>query len=173
MSDRLFSFDAKRHIRRHAIVRWPVRRILIAFLCFDSASAYISAPSPTEVPQSVALEFAADAAVRFTLLNGQLASVSGRVGKIETNLSFDGCKSLKTIRLDTIRLLRDDLRAKEAHESVTLLFDVGADESRQFGELPHVQLTFSRGELPRALITRKTSENSFFSDQICPGRSTT
>jgi hypothetical protein len=150
-----------------------VRRIVIAVLCINSASAHISAPSPTQVPQGVSLEFAADAVVRFTLSNGRLTSVSGHVGKIETNLSFEGCKPLTNSRLDTLSVIRDDLRTKDPSESITLLFDVGSEDSRTFGQLPRVQLTFGRAKSLMALITRKTSENSAFSDELCRGQSTT
>jgi hypothetical protein len=162
------------HIR--SVLSWRVcylvglGRSVIALVFISSAHANISVPAPEQTPQTVSIAFAADATVQFTLIDGRLASLSGHIGKIQTNASFDDCKTLRNLRLDNFKLIRDDLKRQDPQQSITLLFDVGSDDDRRFGQLPRVQLTFDARKINHALITRRTSDSGYFSDQLCPGR---
>jgi len=160
----------RRVLSRHVCHLVGLGRSVIAIVFISSAHATISAPAPEQTPQTVSIDFSADATVQFTLIDGRLAGVSGHIGKIQTNASFDGCKALTNLRLDNFKVIRDDLKRQDPQQSVTLLFDVGSDDDRRFGQLPRVQLTFDLRNINHALITRRTSDGGYFSDQLCPGR---
>jgi hypothetical protein len=147
-----------------------VRFALFAFLFVGSVGATISVPPPLQVPHTVSLQFADDAALEFTLTNGWLIAISGHVGKMQTNASFDGCAPLINMRLTSLVLERDDLKREGSEQSIKLRFEVDSDDNRSEGPLSRVELTFEQSKLTHALITRKTTQGGYRADQLCPGR---
>jgi hypothetical protein len=58
-----------------------------------------------------------------------------------------------------------EAQAKEG--TFFLRFDVGNEQDRRFGELPHIQISFYRRRLTDMLVTNMTSVNSGFSSKLC------
>jgi hypothetical protein len=151
-----------------------MRNLLLVALCLACPlDAHISEPSPQQTPQSIAVQFSADANTEFALSNGRLKGVTSHVGRLVASFSLDGCTELKNVRFDTIRLVRDDLRQQDPRDSFTLLFGFGSETDRHHGQLPTVQLSFDGGNLTDALVTRPTGESSSISSALCPGRNVT
>jgi HEAT repeats len=69
---------------------------------------------------------------------------------------------LHDVDFGTVELFRE-----KGNDSFSLLFDMGGEQSREFGKLPRVQLGFYRGRLAQMLVTNMTSERSAFSSKLC------
>jgi hypothetical protein len=83
-------------------------------------------------------------------------------------IDLDGCQRFGPVVVDTLNLSPDD--GSRSSGTFTLSFSAGSDGDLRFGELPHVQIRFHRGELSDLLITRKTSERVSSSDRLCSWR---
>jgi hypothetical protein len=141
--------------------------LFVSLSSANFASANISAPSVIQAPQRIAISFASDALAEFALTNGHITAVAGRVGRMSSRFSLEGCEELRNVRFDTVKLIRDDLRTHESRDSFSLLFDFGSDAERQHGQLPNVQLSYAGGVWTIAVVTRSTGENSSLSSPLC------
>lgn len=127
-----------------------------------SAEAHIG-PYTGEVPRSVTLVFKSGTAT-FNLSEGVVEAIVLRIGDKSYSTSFAGCTPLEHIRFDSATL---DLGESPAEGTFTLIFDMGTEKSRAFGLLPHIQISFARGNPSQRLITRETAQNSGFSSPLC------
>jgi hypothetical protein len=128
-----------------------------------SAEARIG-PYTGEDPRSVTLVFKSGTAT-FNLSKGAADTIVFRVGDKSYSTSFAGCTPLEHIRFDSVIF---DLGENPTEGTFTLTFDMGAEESRAFGFLPHIQISFTRGSPSQRLITRGIAQNHEFSSPLCP-----
>src|SRR5579862_1384104 len=128
-----------------------------------SAEANIG-PYTGEDPRSVTLVFKSGTAT-FNLSKGVAEDIIFRVGDKSYSTSFAGCTPLEHIRFDSVRF---DVGESPTEGAFTLTFDMGTEESRSFGYLPHIQISFTRGSPSRRLITRGIAQNHLFSSPLCP-----
>jgi hypothetical protein len=140
-----------------------------------TADAHISAPTPTEIPVNshisdyeLTVNLSRGTVVHMTFQSRKVDTVEIRIGDRKFLASLKNCKLERPIYIDGMKLERDDLRKDEdRQDTLTLLFDVGSESERQFGKLPRVQLTWGKGQLIMALITREIAQNSGFSFPLC------
>ena len=140
-----------------------------------TAGATIMSVPPTETPTRVStnpgeldVTLGSGSRVRFILDGGKTVRVELDVGGRQVTSELRTCMLPSSIAANSLLLIRDDLREDEyRRESVTLLFDVGLEQERRFGKLPRVQLSWEKGALVTALITRQTSVSSGFSSPLC------
>ena len=74
---------------------------------------------------------------------------------------------LHEVHFDTVVVLSSLGDVGKAEGSFALLFDVGSEQDRRFGELPRVQISFSRRRFTAMLMTNRTGERSRFSSKLC------
>jgi hypothetical protein len=145
-----------------------VRALIIALAYASSANANISAPFPIQPPQAVSLRFSKDASVEFTLSEHRVTHLGGRVGRVRIDASFEGCTALTNVQFDTVHLIRNDLRNKDASDSFSMIFDVDEDQAGKYGRLAQVQLSFSGGSMSMAMIS--WGQNGAVWGELCPGK---
>ena len=143
-------------------IDFSVRSLLCVAAVIPLAHATIAPEIKWETPNSVTLQFAtADA--RFNLRNDVLQSIDFHIRGRLYSAQFIGCTPLEHLRFDTA-----EFHDGKKEGSFTLMFQMGTEETRRFGELPKVQITFYAGRLHVRGISRKTGEHSWFTNPICP-----
>jgi hypothetical protein len=128
-----------------------------------STEAHIG-PYTGENPRSVTLVFKSGTAT-FNLSKGVAEDIVFRVGDKSYSTSFAGCIPLEHIRFDSASF---DVGENPTEGTFTLIFDMGAEDSRAFGLLPHIQISFARGNPSQRLITREIAKDHGFSSPLCP-----
>jgi hypothetical protein len=121
-------------------------------------------PYTGENPRSVTLVFKSGTAT-FNLSKGVAEDVVFRVGDKSYSTSFAGCTPLEHIRFESAIF---DAGENPTEGTFTLLFEMGAEESRAFGLLPRIQISFARGNPSQRLISREVAKNTAFSSSLCP-----
>jgi hypothetical protein len=153
-----------------------MRLLLCALTMFARvAAAEIVAEGPQESPSSVAVKsnelavkLGATSIVRFVLSGQRVVRVDITVAGKRYIADMRTCALPASIHTNNMVLLRDDLR-DDTHrrDGFTLLFDVGSENDRKFGELPRIQLTWEHSRLEAAYISHMIAANSGFGEPLC------
>src|SRR5262245_38681667 len=117
----------------------------------------------TNRPVAITVHLGGDDTVSFKLSEGVVTEVSLHVGRADYSVPLQCAGGLHDVDFGTVELSRHD----NADDSFALLFDMGGEQSRKFGRLPRVQLSFYRGRVTEMLVTTMTSERSAFSSKLC------
>ena len=84
------------------------------------------------------------------------------VGDIDFSVPNGECAKLRDVRFETVSLIWNGSHETAAKANYFgLEFDMGADGTRAFGELPRVHLRFRDRKFAKAMVTRKTGEGSW------------
>jgi len=73
---------------------------------------------------------------------------------------------LRDVHVETSEVHLSGLQAA-AEGTFILLFQIGNEQDRRFGEQPRVQISFYRRRVTDMLVTTKTSQRSWFSSKLC------
>jgi hypothetical protein len=76
-----------------------------------------------------------------------------------------GCPILEEVRFDTVRYITFPREREQG--TFTLVFHVGNENDRQFGELPPFGVLFQDGRLADYQYTRSTAPNAGFTTRPC------
>jgi hypothetical protein len=114
-------------------------------------------------PVAVTVHLERDDTVSFRLSHRVVTKIDLHVRGAEYSVPLQCAGGLKDVDFGSVELSLED----NADGGFALLFDMGREESRKFGKLPRVQLSFYRGRLTEMLVTTMTSERSAFSAKLC------
>ena len=141
---------------------------LVAFIALTLGNIDIK-PSHPERPQFITVSFASGNATFNLSSRGIAQSIDFRLNEKLYSTPLTGCTPLEHIRFDTAMF---SLAGDGTEGSFSLTFQMGSEQSRAFGELPMIQISFREGKLVARLITRQTDEHSGFTSPLCPDKRT-
>jgi HEAT repeats len=140
-----------------------------AFLTLFAMSALALPQRLTQLdisrPLAITVHLGADDTVSFRLSQGVVTEIDLHVGGAEYSVPLQCAGGLRDVNFGTVELSQG--QREKADDAFALLFDMGDEQSRRFGKLPRVQLSFHRGRLTEMLVTAMTSERSAFSSKLC------
>lgn len=114
-------------------------------------------------PVAITVQLEGDDTVSFRLSQRVVTEVDLHVHGAEYSVPLQCAGGLRDVDFGTVELSLQD----KVDDGFALLFNMGGEQSRQFGDLPRVQLSFYRGRLTEMLVTNKTSERSAFTSKLC------
>ena len=140
-------------------------RALVCLLAVIPMAHARIGPYTGEDPRSITLVFKSGN-VTFNLSNGVAKTIDFRVGDKLYSTPLAGCIPLEHIRFDTAMF---DVGENRREGYFTMTFQMGAEESRAFGQLALIQISFNDSRLVARLITRQIAERHGFTSPLCPG----
>jgi hypothetical protein len=116
----------------------------------------------------MAVYLGTDMVVHFEMADQRVKRVELHVGGRVLTGDMRSCTLPRSIRVEGMQLLRDDLLQDEhRRDNFSLLFNVGLDHEQQYGQFARVQLSWNNGVFVTALITNQTGPDSSFSVPLC------
>ena len=114
---------------------------------------------------AITVPLGSEGAITFRGSQGITTNIDLHVRGAEYTVPLQCAGGLRDVHVETAQLHGE--QEEWAEGTFALLFDVGNEQDRRFGKLPHVQLSFYRRRLVDMLVTRQTSERSAFSSTLC------
>jgi hypothetical protein len=148
---------------------------LFVLLTAVNASAEITPGSPVETPTGFAstvddlvIKLGENSEAHFYFSGQRATSIAMKVAGRRSVFQLDTCALPREIRVDSMKLYRDDLsEGKYRTAELTLLFDVGSDKDRRCGKLPSISLTWTEGRLIQAWLIRQDGPNKATTLPLC------
>ena len=141
----------------------PNRRALVLPALLALAAAPLHAHQDRiEHPQTLAVDFKTGDRVTFTLSGAVITAVALHVGSVDYGIPATDCAKLHDIHFESISFLWNGSYQSAAEADYFYLrFDMGAESTRAFGELPRVELKFRDGKFVEATITKETAQGTW------------
>jgi hypothetical protein len=114
-------------------------------------------------PVAITVHLGGDDTASFRLSQRLVTEIDLHARGAEYSVPLQCAGGLQDVDFGTVELSLED----KVDDAFALLFDMGGQESRKFGKLPRIQLSFYRGRLTEMLVTTMTSERSSFSSKLC------
>ena len=145
-----------------------MRLILLAFLALQAAvvaSAQISQNS-VDRPAAMTVRFGSDAKATFKAQPDVVTDIDLKVSGMDYTVPLQCAGGLRDVHVETSEVHLTGPQAA-AEGTFSLLFQIGNEQDKRFGEQPRVQISFYRRRVTDMLLTTKTSERSWFSSKLC------
>ena len=135
----------------------------LALFAMWAVAAVQIRPSPQiDRPVLITVDLGRENNASFRLSQGLVTQIDLHVRGAEYAVPLECAGGLRDVDFGTVELSQE-----RADNAFALFFNMGAEQSRRFGKLPRVQLSFYRGRLTEMLVTTMTSEWSSFSSKLC------
>jgi hypothetical protein len=136
-------------------------------LAIAAAAVAPSAQVGVAQPTAVTIRLGAEDTVSFRGSDRVVNEIQLRVRGKGYSVPLQCAGGLHDVKPETASIGGSADQQAVADGSFALLFDMGNEQDRRFGQLPRVQLSFYRGRLTEMLVTIRTSEQSGFSSKLC------
>ena len=137
-------------------------RILVGLLALVTvANATIGPPIETDAPHVISVMFQSGDSAVFGLnsnappandANGPVESLQLIVAMKFYNVPLADCRSLRDIHVETARFVEFE-STNRSEGTFTFTFRMGDEATRKLGELPRIQISYSKGRLQSETIT--------------------
>jgi hypothetical protein len=135
-------------------------RMLAYLLAIIPAANANIMPDDSQNPTSVTVRFQSGSAT-FNFAGERVNTIEFVVENKQYSTELTGCMPLEHVRFDTARL------SQQKNGTFTLIFQMGAEKDRRYGELPVVQILYQNGRLGGRYLALRTGEHSTSSSLLC------
>ena len=144
------------------IVRLLMRTLIHITLFLLLATSAFAHKDRMEHPQTLAVNFKTGERATFVISNSVVTAITLRIGSADYAVPAAECAKLRDIRFESVTLLwNGSYKSAAEADYCYLLFDMGTESSRAFGELPRVQLMYRAGKFEGTTVTRKTAQDTW------------
>jgi len=131
-------------------------------LVLVAASPAFAHKDRIEAARSLTVGFQTGETATFALSKGAISAITIRVGTVDYLVPASDCAKLHDIHFESASFAWNGSYSSVAKADYFYLqFDMGAESEKAFGEFPQIKLMFQDGKFEKAVLTKKTSKNSW------------
>ena len=138
---------------------------LVTLLALQAGSVL----SPTlriQEPSAITVQFDSESMVTFKSSQRVVNQIDLRIRGSEYTVPLQCAGGLHDVHAETTEI-HTGTEAQAAEGTFSLMFDIGNEQDRRFGNLPRVQISFYRRRVTEMLVTNMTGPQSGFSSRMC------